>query len=87
MSLSLSVSLTHTDYAAEHCVWSFDVRTKAQQCLMLSNVRENTTRAFTVYARNGKRNSVWLSSIEINSRFEVWFDLRQLVQSLFSFSS
>lgn len=58
--LCLSQSNSHTDYAAEHCVWSFDVRTKAQQCLMLSNVRENTIWAFTVYARNGKRNLVKL---------------------------
>lgn len=65
----LSRSHSHTDYAAEHCVWSFDVRTKAQQWLMLSNVRENTTWPFTVYARNGKRNFVQLCSTEMNSNF------------------
>lgn len=69
----LSRSRSHTDYAAGHCVWSFDVRTKARRCLMLSNVRENTTWAFTVYARNGKRHFVQLCNTGITLLFEVRF--------------
>lgn len=66
LHVALALCLTHTQIMQLSIVCGpFDVRTKAQQCLILSNVRENATQAFTVYARNGKRNFVELYSIEI----------------------
>lgn len=64
--LHVSLALTHTHHhAAQHCVWSFDVRTKAWQCVYCCQMYERLLHALLLCILEMERKS---ESTELNFR-------------------